>query len=465
MRKTQLGRKIRRLRQDRGLTQAQMAAELGISASYLNLIEHDERPVTVPILIKLGQKYGVELAALSDDDERRLAVALREVFADAALGAAAVPAEEMRELAAGQPHAARALVALYRAYRAARGDAQGVTVDLPSGPRRFVPPTEETHDFFQERGNHFPSLERAAAEILTAMDGADLAAFLKRQHGIATVTADAATMRGAWRRYHAREKRLELAEGLPRESRRFQLAYQAALLDARAAVDAIVDGATLSSPEAETLVRVGLFNYAAGALLMPADAVLDAARATRHDIDAMARRFGVSFEQICHRLTALARAGGVPFFFLRVDIAGNITKRFSAASFHLSRFGGSCPRLIAHAAFTTPGLLRTQVARLPDGGTFFCLARALSRPGAAWGEPDSHLAITIGCDIGHAKELVYADGLDLDQPRVTEIGLGCRVCERENCRQRAFPPLQHRLVVDERERGASAYGFRTDRAP
>jgi len=173
-------------------------------------------------------------------------------------------------------------------------------------------------------------------------------------------------------------------------------------------------------------------------------------------------RFGVSFEQACHRLTTLGRPGarGIPFFLVRVDIAGNISKRYSAAGFHFSRFGGSCPRWIVHECFMTPGLIRTQIARLQDGAAYLCVARTVTKSGGRFHEPRTHLALGIGCDIQHASELVYADGQDLvNLESATEIGIGCRLCERTDCRQRAFPPLNHRLLLNEREKARSAYPF------
>ncbi|HZT50803.1 MAG TPA: short-chain fatty acyl-CoA regulator family protein, partial [Stellaceae bacterium] len=248
--------------------------------------------------------------------------------------------------------------------------------------------------------------------------------------------------------------------------RHFHLAYQLGLLEARAAIDAIIAAAKLGAPETETLVRVSLANYFAGAVLMPYAPTIAAARAARYDIELLMHRFGASFEQVAHRLSTLQRPGdaGVPLFFARVDIAGNLTKRLSAAGFHFSRYGGACPRFVLHEAFATPGLIRRQVAVLPDGAAFFCIARTVEKPGGRFGAPTTHQAVGIGCDLARAAELVYSDGLDLQRlDAATEIGAGCRLCERGDCRQRAFPPLQHRLVVDESVRGPSAYGFRPQR--
>ena len=468
-RKALLGNKIRRLRQERALTQQQMAERLGISPSYLNLIEHDERPVTVALLLKLGQTFNIDLQELSDDAERRLALSLREVFADPGLAAADVDAEEIRQLVGAAPKAGRAIVELYRAWRTARDDAQALSLGLPSGTtKRIVLPTEEARDFFEARANHFTAVEQAAetfsraAELAPAELDRGLVARLATKHGITVSVARIESGNDTLRRFDPRERTLVLSELLPRPSRVFHLAYQAGLLECREAFDAIIAAAKLASPEGETLCRVGLANYFAGAVMMPYEPFLAAARSVRYDVEQLMHRFRVSFEQACHRLTTLQRPddSGVPFFFVRADSAGNVIKRFSAAGFHFSRFGGSCPRWIVHEAFGTPGLVRTQIARLPDGAAFFCIARTVERPGGGFHTPPTRHAIGLGCDLARAGELVYADGLDLTRlDAAAEIGIGCRLCERDNCRQRAFPPLQHRLVVDEKVKGPSAYSF------
>lgn len=470
VRKTLLGQKIRRLRQDRGLTQQQMAAELGISASYLNLIEHDERPVTVSLLLKLGEKYGVDLNAFTDDAERQLAAALREVFADAGLHDSGIDADEVARLVGAAPRAARAIADLYRALRAARDDAQALNLNLSEGrTRRVVLPTEEARDFFEARRNHFAALETAAETLLQSAAGdlgRALGERLAQRHGVTVEIATSASMAGALRRFDPRTRRLDLSEALPLASRNFHLAYQLGLLEAREPIGEVIRAAKLSAPESEMLCRIGLANYFAGAVLMPYAAFLAAAQTERYDIERLMNRFGVSFEQAAHRLSTLNRTGvtGIPFFFARADIAGNISKRFSAAGFHFSRYGGACPRFIVHEAFATPGLIRRQIARLPDGTTFFCVARTVEKPGGGFHAPSGHMAVVLGCDIARAAEIVYADGLDLARPEVArEIGVGCRLCERADCRQRAFPPLQHRLVVDEAVKGPSAYAFQPQR--
>ena len=460
----QIGRTVRRLRQERGLSQQALAARLGISASYLNLIEHDQRAVTASLLIKLGETLQADLATLSGSQERQLEVGLREAFADPLLGAEAVPEAEVQALAASAAGAARAVLALYRAWRVAREDASGIA--LPSG-RRVLLPNEEVRDIFDDRGNHFETLEEIAEAIGAELDALPaernhaLAERLRRRHRLAVLVRP---LEGALRAYDPAARSLILSEQLPRESRGFHLAFQIALLEAGDGVDQVIAQAKPTTPEAAALLRIGLLNYLAGALLMPYGHYLDAARLLRHDMEALAARFGVSYEQACQRLSTLQRPGarGVPFFFLRVDPAGNVGKRFSAAGFPFARYGGSCPRWVVHLAFATPGALRVQLASLPDGATFLCFARTVSGPSARWGDPRPTHVVAMGCAIANAAEVVYADGLDLERAAVG-IGLSCRLCERPDCRSRAFPPLEHRLAFDPARRGLSPFAFEPKR--
>src|SRR5271155_826536 len=410
MSRVQIGRTVRRLRTERNLSQQALANRLGISASYLNLIEHDQRAVSGTLLIKLAEIFHLDLATLSGSQERRLEIGLREAFSDPLLGVDAVPEAEIAALAGSGPKAARAVLALYRAWRVAREDAGGIA--LPSG-RRFLLPNEEARDFFDDRANHFPTLEEAA-DVIAATCGAApaemnhaIAERLRQTHGL-TVTVQ--PLDGVLRRFDPETRRLALAETLPRESRGFHMAFQLALFEARDAVETVLREAAPSSAEAAMLIRVGLLNYVAGAILMPYTAYLASAQELRHDMEAMAARFGVSFEQACHRLSTLQRSGvrGVPFLFVRVDPAGNVSKRFSAGGRPVARYGGAGPRWVVHTAFSQHGAIKVQVAELPDGDAYLCFARAVARPATHWGEPRPVHVVAMGCSVAHAEEVTYA---------------------------------------------------------
>lgn len=458
-----IGRAVRRLRTEQALTQQGLAARLGISASYLNLIEHEQRPVTAALLIKLAETLKVDLASLSGSQERQLEAGLREVFADPLLDQQ-VDGKELAALASNSPAAARGILALYRSWRVAREESSGIA--LPSG-RRLLMPNEEARDAFHDRANHFPELETAADALSTGLPTlpADrdyaIVERLRRTHGL---HVSVGPLEGALRRYDPSTRSFALSEQLPRESQAFHLAFQLVLLEAKDAIEAQIAGIGPSSAEAASLIRLGLLNYMAAAVLLPYERVLAAAAALRHDVQALGERFGMSYEQVCQRLSSLQRSGarGVPFFFLRVDPAGNVSKRFSAAGFPFARFGGSCPRWVVHGAFAQTGQIHVQVAQLPDGATFLCFARSVTGRAAQWGEPPPTHVIAMGCDIGHAGSLVYADGIDLERATVG-IGLSCRLCDREGCRSRAFPPLEHRLVLDPALGSASPYRFEPKR--
>ncbi|WP_247881121.1 helix-turn-helix domain-containing protein [Skermanella sp. TT6] len=471
--KAMLGHKVRRLRRDHNLTQAQMAEQLGISASYLNLIEHNQRPVTVQLLLKLGQAFEIDLQAFAEDEESRLIAGLREVFADPLFAGSDVKNSDFRELAAVAPTLGQAVVTLYQAYRESREDIEALAGRVADRDKLQVVqaaafPVEEVRDFFHAQGNHFPELESAAEELwrdLKAESGdlyRGLTDFLSRAHGVRVKLMPMDVMGTGLRRFDRHSRRILLSEMLPPSGRNFQLACQIALLHHRDLLDRLAAGTSLSGDEARRLTRIGLSNYFAGAVLMPYDRFIEAARSVRYDIEILGHRFDASFEQVCHRLTTLQRPGakGVPFFLIRVDNAGNVSKRFSAGSLNFARFGGACPRWNVHDAFRSPGQIMTQLARMPDGTTYFSIARTVDKSGGGWRSPPQQFAIGLGCDVAHAGQLVYAEGVDLDNVgAATPIGVNCRLCPRLDCSQRAFPPLNHRLIIDENQRGLSTYFF------
>ncbi len=468
-----LGPKVRRLRRDRGLTQAQMAEQLGISPSYLNLIEHNQRPVTVPLLLKLGQSFGVDLQAFAEDEESRLVAGLREVFADPLFDGSDIKNQDFRELAAVAPTLGQAVVALYRAFRTTREDLQTLAERVADRDKLHLVqnvsfPQEEVRDLFQANANHFAELE-AAAEALWSEERLEkgdlyrgLVDCLQNSHSVRVRLLPSDVMGYAVRRFDRHGRRVLLSEMLAPSGRNFQLACQIALLRHRDLLNGIVEGAQLSGDETRRLARIGLANYFAAAVLMPYDRFLEAAKQVRYDIEILRRRFDASFEQVCQRLTTLHRPGakGVPFFLMRVDSAGNVSKRFSGAGFHLARFGGGCPRWIVYEAFRTPGKIHSQIARMPDGTTYFSIARTVVKAGGGFRSPPQQFAIALGCDVQHASQITYADGFDLETTdAATPIGVNCRLCPRLDCSQRAFPPLNHRLIVDENLRGLSPYLF------
>lgn len=459
MKKVFTGVRLRRLREERGLTQVALARLLDISASYLNQIEQNQRPLTVPVLLKISAALGVDVQRFSDDDEARLVADLREALVGAA---EPVALAEVRELAASMPAVGRALLALDRQRREAeeRADALAARLGEDRGalPAAAPMPYEEVRDFFYARHNHVGELDALAERLFDAWmlqpgNAADgLAARLAQVHGVRVVRDDpAAGEGGALRVFDPAARVLRLSPLLEPGQQAFQLATQLAFLEAGAVLDGLAASADFRSAQAHALARIGLANYFAGALVLPYGRFVEAAEMLRYDIDRLGRRFGVGFETVCHRLSTLQRpeARGVPFFFVRVDRAGNISKRQSATDFHFSRVGGTCPLWNVYEAFARPGRILTQLARMPDGRTYLWIARTVTHGRGGYGEPEKSFAIGLGCDLRHAGRLVYAKGLDLDDPGApTPIGAGCKVCERPACPQRAFPPVGVATVAD-----------------
>jgi predicted transcriptional regulator/transcriptional regulator with XRE-family HTH domain len=465
------GRRVRALRSRAGLSQTDLAQRLGISASYLNLIEHERRTLTAGLLVKLAQVLDLDLRGLASGLDAGLVADLQEAFADPLFEGAPPPEAEVRDLAISSPEAARAVVRLHRAYATAQASVRTLAdqaMDREGLPGMSTAETspEQITDFLQAHGNHFPDLESAAERVWQdgRLEGEDLfaalAQYLHTRHRVEVRMLKVGEMGGAVRRFDPEARTLRLSEVLRRGSRNFQVAYQIGLLENPELLERLTRDPALASDEARALGRVTLASYFAAAVLMPYREFLRAADEERYDLDVLQHRFRVNFEQAAHRLCTLQRKGaeGVPFFMVRIDLAGNISKKFTANSVRFPRYGGLCPLRNVHAAFLQPNVLRIQTSRMPDGATFLSVARTIRRHRGGYHAPEILYAIELGCEIEHARRLVYADGLDLDHlAGAVPVGTTCRLCERLDCRARAFPSIQRPLAVDENVRGVSFF--------
>ncbi|MEU3353006.1 short-chain fatty acyl-CoA regulator family protein [Streptomyces sp. NPDC037389] len=454
MGRTYAGARLRRLREERGLSQAELARRLAVSPSYLNQMEHDARPLTVPVLLRLTEAFGVDPGFFAERDTNRLMADLREALADGPEGGRVSPAE-LSELAHRLPTVARILLDLDRRNRALTERVAELAGDR--GPDEAAvlgrTPYDEVREFFYRRQNYLHDLD-TAAEGLAAGIGLRrgevrqaLAARLAEHHGVRLV-ADAEQQH----RYDPVSRVLHYSPRLRPGQQAFRMATQLALLEygrelSRQAAEDFAEDSPAWTP-----ARIGIANYFAAALILPYGVFHTAAEETRYDAERLADHFGVGYETVCHRLSTLQRPGarGVPFSFVRVDRAGNLSKRQSATGFHFSRGGGTCPLWNVYEAFASPGRVHVQMAAMPDGRRYLWTARTVTRSRGGWHEPGKTFAIGLGCEIRHAHRLVYSAGLDLaDASAATPIGMGCRVCERLDCPQRAVPPLGRRLAVDE----------------
>ncbi len=457
------GDRLKALRAERGLNQAAMGELLGISTSYLSQLEHDDRPLTPALIERLSRRFPLDWREIgAGQSETRLA-ALREANADPLFPEPVDPAQLAR-FAEQQPALAERFIALHEAYRRSGQRLQMVDEALSAETGSVARlPWEEVRDWFHLENNYVDSLDRAAETLARTLTpraptpaiGA-IEAYLKDALSISLIYSGQAGLRS----YDAEMGHLTVDPGQPAESRRFQLAHQLAALALKDEISAVVEGARLNSAASRQLLFVGLCNYAAGALLMPYRRFRAEAREVRHDIDRLAQLFGTSFEQTCHRLSTLQRddAKGVPFFFCRVDMAGNITKRHSATRLQFARFGGACPLWIVHEAVAIPDRILVQLAETPDGVRYVSMAKGLVKPSGSYDRAPRRFAVALGCEAEHAGEFIYADGLDLTAERAaTRIGISCRLCPRPDCDQRAFPPSDRPIAVDPDQRGVVPY--------
>ncbi len=464
--KTFIGPRMRRLRIEHGQTQVQMAKRLGISTSYVNLLEKNERSVSVPVLLKLFEAYGVDWRDIAEDDDTAQLADIRAALQDPLFEAGRPDLPQLRAALAHSPDLAASFLKLHRAYLATNDQLMSVA-STGEGSSRVLPQSSEAvvHNFFRSNRNHFEALEQAAAGFWFGETVAPddiypaLKQRLKLRLNLNVRLMPVSGMPDSLREYDADRGEVRLSEALDHPNRVFQLVHVTGLIEQEALLEEILSRSGLSDAKGRARCRVELANYFAAAVLMPYDRFLTEALASKYDFDHLATRFGVSFEQACHRATTLQRSGakGVPLFFLRIDKAGNVTKRFNATDFHLAEYGGACPRLEVHSCFRTPGLIVPQVVEMPDRSQFFVFARTVDRPSFARHRQDVRLAVAMGCAMEHVPSIAYAEELNVPQTRSTPIGINCRVCPRANCDQRAHQAVVLSDPVDAHRRGATRY--------
>jgi predicted transcriptional regulator len=452
------GHAVRRLRRAAGLTQAAMAEALVVSPSYLNLIERNQRPLTAPILLRMAERYDFDPRRLGGATPGGGVEAVRRRLADPMFADLEIERAEVEEWLAAAPGGVEAFARLFDA--GARG-ATPAALDTLAPVRREI----------ERWRNHFPDLE-AFAETLSdelRMGSGDLygaiAERLRVTHQLSIRILPVDVMPGTLRRLDLHARQLQLSELLDPASRTFSAAFQLGQLEAKGEIEALIRGANFTDRVSERLYRRHLTSGFAAALMMPYDRFLRACEATGYDVELLQRRFGAGFEQVAHRLTTLSRVGarGLPFFMLRIDRAGQVSKRYAGASASpLVEADGRCPLWDVHAAFDRPGALVRQIVELEDASRWFTMSRTVSPQGGRVGQVRAQFAVGLGLDAGLAAPLAASRGFDLKLGQATPIGLGCRACTRADCPQRAAPPASRVLVFNERERGVSPFVFAGD---
>lgn len=458
-----MGPRLRRLRRELGLTQANMASDLDISPSYVALIERNQRPLTADMLLRLARTYKLDMSSLAGDGGAEYTARLQSVLKDPMFADIDLPPLDAADVATNYPAITQAMLRLYTAYQeeqlalADRGAETGPDADTDS-----LDPVAESRRFLAARRNSFPLLDDAAERLAQAIsEQGGFNAYFKARHGLRVRRLPSEVMVGSVRRLDRHREEVLLDEALDTASQGFQLALQVAYLELRKDIDTLLHEGSFRTESGERLTRRALANYAAAAILMPYSTFARAVETRRYDIEALSRQFGTSFEQTAHRLTTLQKPGQerVPFFFIRVDPAGNVSKRLDGAGFPFARHGGGCPLWSVHQVFRTPREIVTQWLELPDGQRFFSIARTVNAGGGGFGIPRVERAIALGCAAEHAGRLIYTQNQPSGSETPTPIGVTCRLCHRPACTARSAPPIGRQMLPDDLRRTSVPFGF------
>ncbi|MEP2921634.1 short-chain fatty acyl-CoA regulator family protein [Sulfitobacter sp.] len=463
-RKIFAGARIRLLRQSLNLTQAVFAQQISISTSYLNQIENNQRALSGSVILALVDVFDFDLAELALDGAGKVSVDLQEVLSDPIFAENDVLMQEIKVAATNAPNVTKAFLDLYAMFQKSREQLGKVDSALKENDTSLAPlPYEEVRDHFHYKDNYIDELDRAAETFAGSVKRAgadrqaDLVDYLNHRHGVHVVLRKDKPSSSTIRSFETATKTLYLNAASTKATNLFQLAYQVGLMEQGSLIESLLDTADFHTQAARDVCRMTYANYFAGAVVLPYAEFANAAKEERHDLEKLGFRFDASTEQVCHRLSSLQRGGnrGIPFYFLRIDQAGNITKRHSATSLQFTRFGGSCPLWNVHHAFQSPGEILRQLAVTPDGVKYLSLAFDQTKRVAGFKSPVRKYVIGLGCEIKHAGHVVYADDLDLTvESNFDPIGSSCRICERTDCLQRSVPPIGKEIHVDHNARGS-----------
>lgn len=463
-RKIFAGARIRLLRQGLNLTQAEFAQQIGISTSYLNQIENNQRALSGSVILALVDVFNFDLSELALDGAGKVSVDLQEVLTDPIFADNNVLTQEIKVAATNAPNVTKAFLDLYRMFQKSREQLGEVDNALKDREDSLAPlPYEEVRDYFHYNDNYIDALDRAAETFALSVKKsnagryADIAGYLLQTHGVQVVMRKDRPSSGTLRAFDPATNTIYLNAASTMATNLFQLAYQVGLIEQGDLIETLLEEAGFHTDVAREVCRMTFANYFAGAVVLPYAEFAQAAKDQRHDIEKLAFQFDASTEQVCHRLSMLQRPGekGIPFYFLRIDQAGNITKRHSATTLQFTRFGGGCPLWNVHHAFQSPGEILRQLAVTPDGMQYLSLAFVQTKRVAGFKSPVRKYAIGLGCEIKHAGHVVYADDMDTtDLTNFDPIGTSCRICERTDCFHRSVPPIGKHIKVDHNRRGS-----------
>ncbi len=466
---SKIGPKIKAFRRQIGMQANKLAEELGISPSYLNLIEKGKRKIDGDLLINVCEKLRIEISDLTSKTDLKLENNISELLSDELFEDLDILGPEVKDLVSTNPKIAKALIKLGDNFK--QKDHEIVNkVENISGKiidsRKAAFPGEVISDFLQENKNFFPKLENFANIIFEKVKQNNrtryiaLCNFLKKEYGITVKDVIPEEGKPFSKIYKTKKKELFLSDYLSLETKKLHAAAQISQEGAAKEIEEYLSTFVFPSEEAKKLTRVALINYCGAAILMPYKLFHKECKELKYDLELLQNTFATSFEQVAHRVTCLQdpELPGIPFHFLRVDVAGNISKRFSLSGIEIPRYGGACPRWNVYSAFSRPGVIQAAVSKMTNGEKYVCIAKTVEKGVGRYGQKKSMLSIGLGCESKYAKDFVYTENLDLnDKKSELPIGVSCRTCDRLDCSQRAFPPLHKKFDIDINSRGVSVY--------
>ncbi len=469
-----IGPKIKSFRRQLGLQANKLAEQLGISPSYLNLIESGKRKIDGDLLLKVCEELKIELSDLTNKSDLNLVNDISELLDDQLFEDLDILGPEVKDLVNTNPKIARALIKLGDNYK--QKDHEIISkVETLSGKiidsRKTSFPGEVISDFLQEKKNYFPKLEEFANKIFDKVQLNNrtryvaLCDFLRTEYSINVKDVIPEEGKPFSKIFNKNNKELLLSEYNSLETKKLHAAAQIAQEGAINEINEYLSEFKFPSDEAKRLTKIALLNYCAAAILMPYKLFHSECKKLKYDLELLQNTFATSFEQVAHRVTCLQdpKLPGIPFHMLRVDIAGNISKRFSLSGIEIPRYGGACPRWNVYSAFTRPGVIQAAVSKMSNGKKYVCIAKTVEKGVGRYGRKKSMLSIGLGCEAKYAKDFVYTENLNLnDKKTEIPIGVSCRTCDRLDCSQRAFPPLHKKFDVDIDTRGVSVY-VKTDK--
>ncbi len=469
-----IGPKIKSFRRQLGLQANKLAEQLGISPSYLNLIESGKRKIDGDLLLKVCEELKIELSDLTNKSDLNLVNDISELLDDQLFEDLDILGPEVKDLVNTNPKIARALIKLGDNYK--QKDHEIISkVETLSGKiidsRKTSFPGEVISDFLQEKKNYFPKLEEFANKIFDKVQLNNrtryvaLCDFLRTEYSINVKDIIPEEGKPFSKIFNKNNKELLLSEYNSLETKKLHAAAQIAQEGAINEINDYLSEFKFPSDEAKRLTKIALLNYCAAAILMPYKLFHSECKKLKYDLELLQNTFATSFEQVAHRVTCLQdpKLPGIPFHMLRVDIAGNISKRFSLSGIEIPRYGGACPRWNVYSAFTRPGIIQAAVSKMSNGKKYVCIAKTVEKGVGRYGRKKSMLSIGLGCEAKYAKDFVYTENLNLnDKKTEIPIGVSCRTCDRLDCSQRAFPPLHKKFDVDIDTRGVSVY-VKTDK--